>query len=186
MKIYTGNGDNGETADLSGQKIPKNDIRIHLIGTIDELNSYLGLIKAMLLHDETWQFAWKTACNCIEKAQKVLMKIMAHISDNKNEKYFCGEADVSILENEIDRMYEYIKNHHELIIPGKNVIEAHIQVARTVARRAERYFFTVDRNKYPLCKEYGVYLNRLSDYLFVLSQQKSLINVNFINQITGL
>jgi len=186
MKIYTGNGDNGETTDLSGQKLPKNDIRIHLIGTLDELNSYLGLIKAMLLHDETWQFAWKTAGNCIGKTQKCLMRMMAHISDNKNEKNFCAESDVIALEKEIDRMYDCIKNHHELIIPGKNIIEAQIQVARTVARRAERYFFTVDKNKYPLCKIYGVYLNRLSDYLFVLSQQESLINVNFINQITGL
>jgi len=192
MKIYTGKGDSGETRDFNGKSFTKDSSVINLLGTLDELNSYLGLVKAMLLSDDTWQFAWKSACNFIIKIQKNLMKLMSHISDIKNEKYFFNDTDISIIEKEIDRLLENIPKSHELIIPGKNIIEAQIQVARTVARRAERLFFAVKNDIAPQslvtppCPLAGAYLNRLSDYLFVLSQQESLINVNFINQITGL
>ena len=190
MKLYTGKGDFGETYDLSGKKYSKDSPVINLLGTLDELNSGLGLVKAMLSNDDAWQIMGKTACNFISKIQKTLMKLMSHISDNKNEKYFLNDSDVSIIEKEIDRLSENIPKQHELIIPGKNIIEAQIQITRAVARRAERLFFAVKNEKSPqfvtICPQAGSYLNRLSDYLFVLSQQESLINVNFINQITGL
>jgi len=192
MKIYTGKGDAGNTRDYNGNCFRKDSEVINFLGTLDELNSHLGLVKAMLLNDDTWQFAWKSACSFILKIQKNLMKLMSHISDIKNEKYFISDIDVSTIEKEIDRLLENIPKNHELIVPGKNIIEAQIQVARTVARRAERLFFAVKNEQSPqsqpavLCPQAGAYLNRLSDYLFVLSQQESLINVNFINQITGL
>jgi len=192
MKIYTGKGDSGETFDFNGKCIKKDSPIIDLIGTLDELNSYLGLVKAMLSNDDTWQFAWKSACSFILKIQKNLMKLMSHISDKTNEKYLFNDTDVNIIEKEIDRLLENTPKQHELIIPGNNIIEAQIQITRAVARRAERLFFAVKNDKSPqsasgkLCPQAGAYLNRLSDYLFVLSQQESLINVNFINQITGL
>ena len=192
MKLYTGKGDFGETYDLSGKKYSKDSPVINLLGTLDELNSGLGLVKSMLSNDDAWQIMGKTACNFILKIQKTLMKLMSHISDNKNEKYFLNDSDVSIIEKEIDRLSENIPKQHELIIPGKNIIEAQIQITRAVARRAERLFFAVKNDKSPqsqftaLSSQAGVYLNRLSDYLFVLSQQETLINVNFINQITGI
>jgi len=192
MKIYTGKGDFGETYNLNGKRFTKDSAVINFLGTLDELNSYLGLVKAMLSNDDAWQFAWKTACSFIFKIQKNLMKLMSHVSDIKNEKYFFNDTDVIIIEKEIDRLLENIPKSHELIIPGKNIIEAQIQITRAVARRAERLFFAVKNEQSPqsasaaLCPQAGAYLNRLSDYLFVLSQQESLINVNFINQITGL
>jgi len=185
MKIYTGKGDLGYTIDLNGRSCYKDSSVIHFLGTLDELNSYLGLIKAMLSHDDAWQFSWKSSCNFIIKIQKNLMKIMTHISDTTCEKYFLSDADISSIEKEIDRLTENIPKMQELVIPGENIIEAQIQVTRTVARRAERLFFAVN-NEQELCQKAGAYLNRLSDYLFVLSQQESLINVNFINQITGI
>ena len=185
MKIYTGKGDSGQTFDLNGKSCNKDSPAVHFLGTLDELNSYLGLIKAMLSNDDAWQYSWKSACNFIIKIQKNLMKIMAHVSDKTCEKYFLADTDVSIMEKEIDRLTENIPKKHELVLPGENIIEAHIQVSRTIARRAERLFFAVN-NEQPLCPKAGAYLNRLSDYLFVLSQQESLINVNFINQISGI
>jgi len=185
MKIYTGNGDIGQTLDLNGKSYYKDSPAIHFLGTLDELNSYLGLIKAMLSHDDSWQFSWKASCNFLIKIQRNLMKIMAHVSDLSSEKYFLSNADVSALEKEIDRLTENIPKKHELVLPGENIIEAQIQVSRAVARRAERFFFALIKEQ-PLCPKAGAYLNRLSDYLFVLSQQESLINVNFINQITGI
>jgi len=185
MKIYTKKGDSGQTSGLNGEVLPKNHPVIHLTGELDELNAHLGLIKAMLLSDNSWQFTWKSSCNFINKIQKNLMKLMSHVSDTGCEKYFINNDDVTGIEKEIDRLFENIPKQHELIIPGKNIIEAQIQIARTAARKAERNFFAVNKER-PLCAQAGVYLNRLSDYLFILSQQESLINVNFINQITGL
>jgi len=184
MKIYTGKGDTGETVNLNGQKVSKNSPLIHFIGTLDELNSYLALVKTMLLNDNAWQFCGKTACFFIEKTQKNLMKIMTQVSDLGSIADF-PESEVKLMEKEIDRLSGSIPQRHEMVVLGKNIIEAQIHVARAVARRAERLFFAMKENN-SLYQNIGAYLNRLSDYLFVLSQQESLINVNFINQITGI
>ena len=162
MKVYSGKGDAGETLDLSGRKVSKNDSVIHLLGTLDELNSHIGLVKAMLSNDDSWQFAWKSACNFMEKVQKNLMKMMSHVSDEKSEKYFFTDTEISVMEKEIDRISKNIPEHHDLIIPGKNIIEAQTQIARTIARRAERLFFAAVK-EHQLCPRAGVYLNRLSD-----------------------
>ncbi|MDR1837186.1 MAG: cob(I)yrinic acid a,c-diamide adenosyltransferase [Treponema sp.] len=161
MGIYSGNGDLGKTSTLDGKKLSKNDILIHFEGTADELNSHLGLVKALLSDEEKRQF--------IEKIQINLMKLMSHVSDTANEKYIFSGEEVKSLEKEIDRLSEKIKEQLELVIPGKNTTEAQIHIARTVARKAERLFFAVNENR-PLSPNAGAFLNRLSDYLFVLSQ----------------
>ena len=163
MGIYSGTGDLGETADLSGQRMSKNDVLMHFLGTADELNSHLGLVKAMLSNEETRQF--------IEKIQKNLVKLMAHISDTANGKYFFPGDEVDDLEREIDRLPEKTNGQSQFVLPGKNIMEAQIHIARTVARRAERLFFAVNADR-QLSQKAGAYLNRLSDYLFVLSQQE--------------
>ncbi|MCL2809172.1 MAG: cob(I)yrinic acid a,c-diamide adenosyltransferase [Treponema sp.] len=185
MSVYTGKGDKGQTEHLNKQSVSKNDISLYCIGAIDELNSHIGLVKAMLSNVDSWQVSWLSACNFIEKIQKNLIKVMAHISDSKNDKYFLEEKEILFLEKEIDRLTANLPKLADFIIPGKNIIEAQIQIARTITRRAERLFFAVNE-KSALCPQIGIYLNRLSDYLFVLSQQESLINVNFINEFTGI
>lgn len=167
MKIYTGRGDSGHTFDLRGKKISKNDTLIHFLGAIDELNSFLGLVKAMFLSDDS-HFS---VCQSLENIQKNLMKIMAHCSDIKREEYFIADNDVLSIEKETDMLSEKIPRQHELIVPGKSIMEAQIQITRTIARRAERFFFAVNAEQ-NLCPQAGVYLNRLSDYLFILSQQE--------------
>ena len=162
MRIYTGAGDGGETTTLSGQKVSKNDVTIHFEGAADELNSHLGLIKTML-SGSTRQF--------IEGIQANLMKIMAHVSDRANEQYFLGEDAVGGLEREIDRLSANLPPLSEMVVPGKNAAEAHIHIARAVARRTERLFVAVNA-EHPLCPKAGAYLNRLSDYLFTLARQE--------------
>ncbi|MCL2442462.1 MAG: ATP:cob(I)alamin adenosyltransferase [Treponema sp.] len=176
---------NNKTSNLHGKEVSKNDISLHFIGTADELNCHLGLIKAMLSNDETWQFTWQAACKTIERIQKNLMKLMSHVSDNRNEEYFFHENDISGLENETARLMGNLPKQSKFTLPGRNIIEAQIQIARTVARRAERMYAAV-KEKEVLCSNAALYLNRLSKYLYYLSQQESLINVNFINQFTGI
>jgi len=159
MKVYTGEGDFGETYDLKGFKHNKDSPVIHFLGALDELNSHLGLIKAMLLK-----------CNFIAVIQKNIMKLMSHVSDKNCEDYLISDNDVSILEKEIDKLSDNIPRLNELIIPGKNITEAQVQITRTAARRAERFYFAVN-TKQSLRPQAGIYLNRLSDYLFILSQQ---------------
>ncbi|MCL2440698.1 MAG: ATP:cob(I)alamin adenosyltransferase [Treponema sp.] len=174
-----------ETNDLSGFKISKSDILIHFIGTADELNAHLGLIRAILANEDAWQFSWQHACQFIERIQRNLMKLMSHVSDNNNESYYFNENEVASMEKEIKRLLENIPRQTKFNLPGKNIIEAQIHIARTVARRAERYYTAIYK-EHTLCPNAGKYLNKLSDYLYFLSQQESLINVNFINQISGL
>jgi ATP:cob(I)alamin adenosyltransferase len=158
MHIYTGAGDRGETSTLSRQKVSKNDAAIHFEGTADELNSHLGLIKALLSGSEF-----------IEGIQRSLMKLMAHVSDPSNEQYYFSDDDVGALEREIDRLSGNLPPLSQMVVPGKNATEAHIHIARSVARRTERLFTAVNA-EYPLCRNAGAYLNRLSDYLFVLAR----------------
>jgi cob(I)alamin adenosyltransferase len=162
MRIYTGAGDGGETTTLSGQKVSKNDVIIHFEGTADELNSHLGLVKALFSGHER---------EFIEGIQANLMKLMAHVSDRANGEYFLGEDAVKGLEREIDRLSANLPLLSEMVLPGKNTTEAHIHIARSVARRAERLFTAVNA-EHPLCPQAGVYLNRLSDYLFVLARME--------------
>jgi len=163
MVIYTGTGDEGETSTLSGQKLSKNDAAIHLEGTLDELNAHLGLIKTLFSDATTRQY--------IEGIQLSLMKLMAHVSQPENRQHFFSDDAAGALEGEIDRLSAGLPQCLHMVVPGKNATEAQIHIARTVARRAERMFFAVNAER-GLCREAGVYLNRLSDYLFVLARRQ--------------
>jgi len=167
MSIYTRKGDKGKTCDLSGRETSKTGETINFIGTADELNCNLGLIKAMI----TGKDAWRSSRDFLERIQKNIGLIMSHVSDIKNDNFFLPEDEVACLEKEIDRLSANLLKLEKFVMPGKNVIEAQIQIGRTIARRAERIFFAVTE-KHPARHEAAAYLNRLSDYLFVLSQQE--------------
>jgi len=167
MAIYTKKGDKGKTSDLGGHEVSKNSAAIHFIGTADELNCHLGLIKAMISNEDSGQ----SAQDFLEEIQKNLVIIMSHVSDVTNSNFFLPIDKVTNLEKEIDKLSANLPKQTMLIVPGKSVIEAQIQIARAVARRAERLFFAVGEEQ-PLCPEASAYLNRLSDYLFVLSQEE--------------
>jgi ATP:cob(I)alamin adenosyltransferase len=149
----------GETS-IVGNKVNKNSAPINFLGDADELNSHLGLVKAMLFENDQKQF--------LERIQKNIMKLMPHISDITNEDYLLTEDEINILENEINDLKLKFPQQSQFALPGNNVLEAQIHIARAVARRAERHFYDVDKSQ--ICRQAGIYLNRLSDYLFVLSQ----------------
>ena len=149
-----------DTAALDGYQASKDSALVRLIGTVDELNSHLGLVKTLLPDEETRQF--------LEQVQKTLMKVMSHAFDAGNERYLLNEDDVACLRNETGRLSAALPKLTGFVLPGHNTTEAHIHIARTVARRAERCFAAVSGNQ-PLCEYAGAYLNKLSDYLFALS-----------------
>lgn len=149
------------TSNLKGEKLSKNDLQIHLIGTLDELNACLGLVKVRLQDTKDKKF--------IETIQTNIMKMMSHVSDNSDKNYFFSEENVSVLDNDVNRLKEKVGEESEFALPGNNETEALIHIARTVARRAERYFAAVNE-QIPLCEYGAVYINKLSDYLFYLSK----------------
>ena len=160
MNPSTKTGDRGITGNLSGERISKNEPRIHLEGALDELNSHLGLVKTRLADENDRKF--------VEATQLNLMKLMTCVSGNDNEKYVFTKAETDGLEDEIMRLGKFLPKRFSLVVPGKSETEALIHIARTVARRAERHFVAVNEEK-PLNSNAGTYLNRLSDYLFMLS-----------------
>ena len=152
-----------------GQNFSKDSGIISFIGEVDELNSRLGLIKAMLSSINKPQNSFLHDCQFIERIQKNLMKLMSHAYDEKNNEYFFSGDEAADLENETGRLADNIPKLTGFVLPGKNIMEAQIQIARTAARRAERSFFSVNGS---LRQSGGEYLNKLSGYLFFLSQQE--------------
>jgi cob(I)alamin adenosyltransferase len=167
FKIYTKTGDLGKTSLIGGTKVLKSHIRIETYGTVDELNSYIGLIsdhvtdvhtKAVLkeIQDRLFTIGSSLACDP-DKAPKM------KIPDLK-------EKDIALLEKEIDKMTEVLPPMKFFILPGGHVSVSTIHVARCVCRRCER--LCVNMQEHDLFVEPLVikYINRLSDYLFVLSR----------------
>jgi len=167
LKIYTKTGDQGNTSLIGGTKVPKSHLRIESYGTIDELNSYIGLvsdlapddhIKMMLKEIQDRLFTVGSSLAC-DPDKEPMMKI----PDLK-------EADVVLLENEIDEMNEVLSPMKYFILPGGHPAVSTAHIARCVCRRAER--LCVNMREHDLFVDPLVikYINRLSDYLFVLSR----------------
>ena len=163
MKIYTKKGDRGTTSLLSGERVPKDDARLVAYGTLDELLSYLGLIRDLAADSDI--------SDTLLKIQKDLMTAasqMAAAGGNAGIPQLAGE-DISFLEKEIDRMTTALPPLKHFIIPGGDPLSSHIHIARTICRRAERDTVTLLRSD-PSPEKTVQYLNRLSDYLFVLAR----------------
>ncbi len=165
MKIYTRKGDKGTTSLLSGERIPKDDIRLEAYGTIDELLSYLGLIRD-LTTDESLR-------SPLLKIQQVLMTISSLMA--ADGKKIAGirdlkDSEIIFLEKEIDRINETLPPLKHFIIPGGDPLSSHCHIARTICRRAERRIIPLLK-EHPELEKTVQYLNRLSDYLFVLARK---------------
>jgi len=138
----------------------KYTLPFHLLGTLDELNAHLGLVKVKLPN--------KTDKEFLEVIQVNLMKLMSHVSDISNEEYFFTGNETEALKDEIDILKKQLPAINSFTLPGKNETEASIHIARTVTRRAERYYTAVNEQT-PLCQNAAEYLNKLSEYLFYLA-----------------
>jgi cob(I)alamin adenosyltransferase len=171
MKIYTKTGDKGKTQLLGGSKVKKNHSRLEAYGTIDELNAYIGNIFDQKI-DQISNIA-------LLKIQNRLFDLGSNIAyDHKNsliKLQHLDENDVLDIEKEIDRMEKKLPILTNFILPSGHKTTSICHIARTVCRRAERNL--VDLMQHDHCDEINIkYLNRLSDYLFVLARYNLAIN----------
>lgn len=165
MKIYTRTGDQGETALFDGTRVSKADPRVSAYGDVDELNAWLGLIRAAglpqdldadLVHIQRDLFALGA-----------MLADPAHKIADRVDKAVLGDADIVRLEEFIDRVENSVPPLRHFILPGGTVTGAALHVARTVCRRAERHIVSLAPAPDPLAVRY---MNRLSDLLFVLAR----------------
>jgi cob(I)alamin adenosyltransferase len=169
LKIYTKTGDKGTTSLIGGTKVLKSDLRIEAYGTIDELNSYVGLCRDLLKEE--------SSVKILQEVQDRLFTIGSSLAcdpdkEPKMQIPDLKEEDVILLEKEIDRMNEVLPEMKNFILPGGHSTVSHLHIARCVCRRAERCCVRLQENvkgDSMILK----YLNRLSDYLFVLARYTS-------------
>lgn len=176
MKIYTKTGDKGETSFLDGKRISKSHFRLEVYGTIDELNSYIGLIRSL---EQTRNYNTE-----LLNIQDKLFTIGSHLAVQEDpDKFNLPELhidDVTFLEENIDSMEKGLPTMRNFILPGGDMAVSHIHVARCICRRAERLAAALNENE-PIESTILIYLNRLSDYLFVLGRKIS--NDNDLDEI---
>ena len=175
MKIYTKTGDKGTTSLFGGTRVPKHHIRIESYGTVDELNSHIGLVKDQEIQPET-----REILNRIQDRLFTIGSTMATepekatLKSGKPRLNIPGitEEDILLLENEMDKMNEVLPEMTHFVLPGGHQAVSFCHIARCVCRRAER-MATALYEISPFSELVLKYLNRLSDYLFVLARKLS-------------
>lgn len=166
MKIYTKTGDKGFTSLIGGTRVPKYDLRIEAYGTVDELNSYIGLIRdqEITAHDK----------QILKQIQDRLFTIGATLAaDPERSKMVIPDLhseDIDLLEQEMDNMDKQLPPLRHFILPGGDNIISFCHIARCVCRRAERLSVHLAEDS-KVEEKVIMYLNRLSDYLFVLARK---------------
>ena len=165
MAIYTKTGDKGETSLASGVRVPKTDIRIEAYGTVDELNSWIGMLRVQPARADGVQDTdrFTSMDDQLSWIQNKLINLGAALSEAPGT--WIEAADVAQLEQWIDAMQAVVPKQHAFILPMGNEAVTRCHVCRTVCRRAERRM--IEANAQPL---YLQFVNRLSDYLFVLAR----------------
>jgi len=166
FKIYTKGGDKGETSLLGGTRISKSHERVEAYGNLDELNSFIGLIR-----DQDIDPHYREV---ILRVQENLFVAEALIAKDPEQQVpglpTLSGNDVLFLEKEIDSMNEQLSLLNNFILPGGNTVVSYCHIARTVCRRTERSLIRLNQNS-PVEDIIIQYLNRLSDYLFVLARK---------------
>jgi len=169
MKLYTKTGDTGKTALIGGTRVNKNDVRLEAYGTIDELNSFVGLLVSFLPEEDK-------NINFLLEIQNTLFDLGSTLALDTNapdvEKYnitFDGK-NVQKLEKEIDRLSENLPKLNSFLLPGGSKTAAICHVCRTISRRAERNICAISEF-FDVKKEVLCYANRLTDYFFALARQ---------------
>ena len=175
MKVYTKTGDTGTTALFGGTRVPKDHARIESYGTVDELNSYIGLIR-----DQEINQHYKDILIEIQDRLFTVGAILATppekevLKNGQKRLQNLGiiESDVELLEKEIDSMEDSLPQMTHFVLPGGHTTVSYCHIARCVCRRAERLAVHLSHNE-PVADIAIKYLNRLSDYLFVLARKLS-------------
>ncbi len=167
FKIYTKTGDKGETSLIGGNRVPKFHLRIESYGTIDELNSYIGLIIDSSPAETDY-------CNILFEIQDRLFTIGSVLASEPNSHKMkipdLHHKDIVVLENEIDKMDALLPPLKNFVLPGGHVTASYCHIARCICRRAERLVVHL-ASESEVPELVLIYLNRLSDYLFILSRK---------------
>ena len=167
LKIYTKTGDKGNTSLIGGTKVPKSHIRIESYGTVDELNSWVGVVMDHIADETTKQ--------TLKEIQDRLFTVGSSLACDPDKEPMLKipdlhESDVEFLEKEIDRMNEALEPMRAFILPGGGAAISFAHVARCVCRRAERLCVSMQQDEMEIESLVIKYLNRLSDYLFVVAR----------------
>ena len=166
MKIYTKKGDSGKTSLIGGTRVPKHHLRIESYGTVDELNSYIGLIRDQDISAQDIE--------ALLEIQDRLFTIGSHLATDPGKSKMVLpellETDITFLENEIDRMDDLLEEMRSFVLPGGHTTVSYSHIARCVCRRAERIAVQLAEES-EVDEKIISYLNRLSDYLFTLSRK---------------
>ena len=168
FKVYTKGGDKGSTSLIGGTRVPKYHDRIEAYGTVDELCSFTGLLRDQNIDDHHKDILLK-----IQNRLFVIESLLAADSEGSAEKLpKFEEQDITLLETEIDRMEETLPALTSFILPGGHTTVSYCHITRTICRRAERLTIKLSE-KYQVDGIIIKYLNRLSDYFFVLARKLS-------------
>ena len=170
-KVYTRTGDKGQTSIIGGIRVSKASERLEAYGTVDELSSHLGLLAAMLSEGEYHDM--------IIRIQNNLFNVCTNLATDQSQTPLYDSAkladgEIELLESEVDRMMKLLPERQGFILPGGTKVAAQAHVCRTVCRRAERRIVALSEVA-QISPETLQYVNRLSDYLFVLAK---IINFN--------
>ena len=166
MKIYTKTGDKGLTSLIGGTRVPKHHLRIESYGTVDELNSYIGLIRDQEIsnHDK----------DILKQIQDRLFTIGSTLAADPEKSRMnipdLHVEDIELLEKEMDLMNETLPELKHFILPGGSTLVSYCHIARCVCRRAERLTVHLAQES-TVDEKVNIYLNRLSDYLFTLARK---------------
>ena len=164
-RVYTRTGDRGTTGIVGGSRVPKDDIRIEANGSLDELNALVGVIRAMLSEDDEWQ-------GLLHDVQAELMVVMSHVATPagvSNPRVLHTDSLTLRMEQEMDKLTAAVPDPPCFILPGGTLLSATLHLARTVARRAERRLWTLNREQ-ALEPTLLSFVNRLSDLFYVMSR----------------
>ena len=167
-KIYTKTGDTGQTSLFGGTRVPKHHIRVEAYGSVDELNSWIGLLRDSISQSSTKEKEFLT------KIQNDLFVIGSYLATDPTKSKIkiphLTEDNITIIEKEIDTMESILEPLKNFILPGGHEIVSKCHICRCICRRAERNVSNLSENE-QIDEMIIKYLNRLSDYLFVLSRK---------------
>lgn len=183
MKIYTKTGDKGETSLFGGKRVKKYNLRIEAYGTVDELNSYIGLIRDQKIDQRSFDSLIKIQNQLFTLGAMLATSLDKELLKNGKDRLKIpkiSDTEITFLEQEMDFMNTFLKQMTHFILPGGHTTVSFCHIARCICRRAER--ISVELNENEIVNEnILVYLNRLSDYLFVLARK-----LTFDNSVTEI
>jgi cob(I)alamin adenosyltransferase len=166
--VYTKTGDKGKTSLVDGTRVAKTHVRLEAYGTVDELNSFVGWLACVIGDDDTRRF--------LSFVQHKLFTVGSYLATETDAMppkaaSIISESDIRRIEEQIDGTDAELPRLNRFVLPGGNEAAARAHICRTVCRRAERQVYRVN-DEYAVNQEVLVFLNRLSDYLFVLARKE--------------